>query len=127
MEAENTLARRIALVRASAELNQEEFGERIGIGRKNANFLENSKRVPSRAELILICYEFNINPDWLIYGKGSMRNKYGMFGESDRIEAGIRNITESGGEFAVKFIKKLESISKEQWDLLESLFGLVTK
>lgn len=63
---------RLRLLRKKLELNQEEFGKRIGIGKTSVSKLESGENNPSEQTVILICREFNVNEEWLRSGKGEM-------------------------------------------------------
>lgn len=63
---------RLRLLRKKIELNQEEFGKRIGIGKTSVSKLESGENNPSEQTVILICREFNVNEEWLRTGKGEI-------------------------------------------------------
>lgn len=63
---------RLRLLRKKLELNQEEFGKRIGIGKTSVSKLESGENNPSEQTVILICREFNVNEEWLRTGSGEM-------------------------------------------------------
>lgn len=61
---------RIAAVRKSLNLTQEQFGKKIGISKNYVNLIENGKKNPGDRLITDMCREFNINKSWLKYGTG---------------------------------------------------------
>ena len=61
---------RIKAIRKENNLTQSEFGERIGVKGNTITNYENDMRNPSDAIIFSICREFNVNENWLRYGKG---------------------------------------------------------
>ncbi|MBC5996762.1 XRE family transcriptional regulator [Romboutsia ilealis] len=63
---------RLKLIRKNLGLSQKKFGEKIHLSVSQISSYENKFRnIPERTILNII-REFNINPDWLRYGKGDM-------------------------------------------------------
>lgn len=63
---------RIKELRKTLKLTQEEFGSRVGVKGNTIGNYELSLRNPSDAIIHSMCREFNVNEDWLRYGKGEM-------------------------------------------------------
>lgn len=63
---------RIKELRNYLNLNQEEFGSRIGIGNTAVSKIEKGQNNVSEQVLILICKEFGVNEKWLRTGAGNM-------------------------------------------------------
>ena len=64
---------RIALIRKSANLNQQDFAAKLGLTKNFISLLENGNRIPSDRTISDICRIFNIEEDWLRYGLEPMR------------------------------------------------------
>lgn len=64
---------RIKAIRKEAGLTQEQFGDRIGVGKMTVTYYEGDKRTPSLSTLKVICNEFNVNETWLLTGEGEMK------------------------------------------------------
>ncbi len=64
------LGERIRELRNALELDQQEFGRRIGISSKNTiiNY-EYGRTDPGDDKLTLIETVFNVNPEWLRHGR----------------------------------------------------------
>ena len=65
---------RIIYLREQEGLSQEKFAQRLGLSRNFINQAENGKKNFSDRTIKDICREFNINEDWLRYGKEPMNN-----------------------------------------------------
>ena len=65
----NVLKSRIKQIRKENELTQVEFGERIGVKGNTITNYENGLRNPTDAVVLAICREFDVNEEWLRYGK----------------------------------------------------------
>lgn len=66
---------RIKFLRKKLELNQTEFGNRIGLKQATIAGYENGARKPNGSVLLSICREFNVNIEWIKSGVGDMFKK----------------------------------------------------
>ena len=67
-----TVGERIRALRKSLKMNQNEFGDKIGLASNTITNYETDRRNPSNQVLELICREFSVNESWLRTGEGSM-------------------------------------------------------
>lgn len=67
-----TINERIKEIRKINKLNQQQFAQLLGISQTHISKIESSKDMPSKKLQKLICIEFNINPEWLENGTGSI-------------------------------------------------------
>lgn len=77
---------RIRLLRKKKKLSQEAFGEKLGVSRSVINNIERNclARPDQKLSLIkLICKEFSISEDWLLYGEGEMEVQPDTFSLDD--------------------------------------------
>ena len=63
---------RIKQIRIDSNLNQSEFGERVGATVSTVSTWELGKRIPTEISIKSICREFNVNYAWLVDGVGPM-------------------------------------------------------
>ena len=63
---------RIKQIRKHYNLNQEDFGKRIGAKQSTVTAYECGNRVPMDVTITSICREFGVNEEWLRTGKGEM-------------------------------------------------------
>lgn len=67
-----TINARIKKVRKEAGMNQKEFSESIGVTQSGVSYMEQDGRNVSDITVKGICNYFNINEDWLRFGKEPM-------------------------------------------------------
>lgn len=65
---------RIKELRKTLNLNQKEFGDKIGVTTSTISGYESGRRTPNESVIKSICREFNVNPFWLKEGKGEPIN-----------------------------------------------------
>ena len=63
---------RLRELRKALNLNQTEFGNRIGVKQSTITGYETGNRIPLDSVIISICREFNVNENWLRSGDGEM-------------------------------------------------------
>lgn len=63
---------RMKKLRKTLGLTQQEFADRLGIGRGNIATYETRDGNPGNSVIALICREFNVNETWLRTGEGEM-------------------------------------------------------
>lgn len=63
---------RIRAIRKTLSLTMEAFGKRLGVGKTAISLIESGKNSVTDQMQKLICREFNVNADWLLYGTGEM-------------------------------------------------------
>lgn len=61
---------RIKEIRKNLELNQTEFGNKIGVKQGSVAAYEAGTRMPLDSVILSICREFNVNEHWLRTGEG---------------------------------------------------------
>lgn len=113
------IGKRVRKVRLQKGISQEQFGELIGIKKAAVSKIENSDNSLSRSNLISICKQFNINEEWLLYGKGEM---FIPTSRENEIRAFFENAMSSDTDLAKiqrKFINTLISLDKEEWIVLD--------
>lgn len=66
--------KRVKELRCSLELNQKDFGERLGITKSAISNIETGRFNVTDTMLKLICSEFNVREEWLKTGEGNMHN-----------------------------------------------------
>lgn len=63
---------RIKELRKLLNLNQTEFGNKIGVKQGTVTGYETGNRYPTDAVILSICREFEVNENWLRTGEGEM-------------------------------------------------------
>lgn len=96
---------RIAAVRKQLGMNQEEFGRWIGLSTTSVWNIEKKNTLVSVQTIRLLYYEYDVNVDYLLYGKGEpiiTDRKY-----SDEMMSLFESMTHEEREVMLKIIKLL--------------------
>lgn len=117
------MERRIKELRVSRGLNQEQFAEKIGVGRSTVGNYELGSRVPLDAILKNICDNFGVSRKWLEFGEGPMYPPEtdedmklitrAMEGQSDAKRRLIRFVAEMPNELVDALMEYIEGRQKK--------------
>lgn len=107
---------RIKELREKEGLTQEEFGKKIGSARNTIANYETGNRNPSNAVITSICREFNINEDWLRYGKEPMYNVI-----EDKLSSYLGQIAKGNDDFIKSLIEVYMELDPASKDALRKL------
>lgn len=66
--------RRLALLRSSMGYSQRVFAASVGVSPATIGMIESDKAPPSRNFLQKMSDAYNVNADWLLYGRGEMQH-----------------------------------------------------
>lgn len=61
---------RVKTVRKDAQLNQDQFAERLNLSKNFVSLIETGARIPSDRTIADICEKFSVNETWLRTGEG---------------------------------------------------------
>lgn len=107
---------RIAFIRKTLGINQDDFAKKIGLTKNYISLVETGGRVPSDRTVLDICREFNVNEFWLRTGEGEMfRQKT----RAQEIADFAASLYENPTSFQAKLVTVLAKLEPEQWVLLE--------
>lgn len=117
---------RIKKLRKALGLTQQEFAERLNIGRGTLANYEVGRNEPIDAVIALICKEFNAREEWLRTGDGDM---FIQRSRDDELSAFVEELMqEQPQDFRRRLVTALSHLKPEQWDALESIaFSLMEK
>jgi len=90
---------RIKKLRKALNLNQTEFGEKIGAKQATVAGWEVGRREPSPLVIGSICREFGVNEDWLRSGEGEMFAKQATFSLDEFVKE------RGGSDLEIEFLK----------------------
>jgi transcriptional regulator with XRE-family HTH domain len=92
----NTLQQRLERLFTDLGVNQIDFAHKTGYGQPYISQIMNGSRSnPSPRFFDTVCREFNVNPEWLKTGKGSIYSLPGQTGENAEIMAKLRLLPKS--------------------------------
>lgn len=111
---------RIKRIRKSLELTQQQFADRLGMKQNTIATYEMGRANPSEPTIISICREFNVNEDWLRYGKGEMFKPE----RSDEIDALVQkyDLTKTEQMLLEKWLKLPFENRKKALDFIKDVF-----
>ena len=110
---------RIKDLRKALNLNQTEFGSRIGVKQGSVAGYESGARVPIDAVITSICREFNVNELWLRQGVGEMFQARTREDELDALITQLWRDDPSSDSFKSRFIAAALRIGPEGWAAVE--------
>ena len=110
---------RIKLLRKALELNQTDFGARIGVKQGTVAAYESGARVPLDSVIVSICREFGVSESWLRSGDGEMFLQLSRKEEITKFCMSI--IRDPDSEFQRQFVSVLARLEPPQWQLLSDM------
>lgn len=110
---------RIKLLRKALELNQTDFGSRIGVKQGTVAAYESGARVPLDSVIVSICREFGVSESWLRSGEGEMFLQLSREEEITKFCMSI--IRDPDSEFQRQFVSVLARLEPPQWQLLSDM------
>ena len=114
-----TVGDRIKKIRRELDLTQQEFADRLKVGRYNIAGYETGKRLPSEAVISLICKTFNVQEKWVRNGIGDM---FIEVSRDEQIATFIGRIQmEDGDSFKKRLIAVLAEMTEDQWEMLAEM------
>ena len=115
---EQTIADRLNLMIKALNIKKTEVARRIGITDSSVSTMFSGKSNPSTMTINLICKEFGIRTEWLLYGEGEM---FGDLQARDVINSFIGSVFHSDDEFKTRFLVALSNLTESDWDTLKKL------
>ena len=109
---------RIKEVRRHADinLNQEDFGAKLGVTGAAISRVESGARNPSDQIILAVSREFNVNETWLRTGEGEM---FVQKTRAQEIDEFISDILKGEPDFRQQLVSLLARMTPEEWKLLE--------
>lgn len=110
---------RIKKIRKELDLTQQEFADKLGIKRNTIATYESGRNKPIDAVINLICREFDVNEDWLRFGKGEM---FIELSRDEKIAKFFANILRPETDtFKKRFMSMLSNLDESDWETLEKI------
>lgn len=110
---------RIKKLRKELELNQTDFGEKIGVKQTTVAGYENGARQPIDAVINSICREFNVNEEWLRSGNGEMFKHLNRQQKIAKFSADL--FKEEKDSFKSRLLIALSDLDESDWEALEKI------
>ena len=109
---------RLKLLRRELQLNQTEFGNRLGLKQSAVANYENGTRQPLDTVITSICREFGVSEEWLRTGEGEMfvpRTK------NQVITDFMADLVMEDDSFKKRIIEALAQLDAKDWEELERI------
>lgn len=110
---------RIREIRIEAELTQEEFAKRINLTKNFISLIENGARNLSERSVIDICREFNVNYDWIKFGKGSKYKTEKIIDQLSKLFNSVAH--EPNYSFRKSVFLNLTKLDPKDWEPLREI------
>lgn len=107
---------RLKSIREHFNLNQYEFGKRIGVTGATISRLESGVRSITKAQVLAIAREFGVDENWLRTGEGEMLRPVSRDTE---LAAFFGNLQSSTPDFRHQLISVLSRLTVDEWAMLE--------
>ena len=109
---------RIKELRKHLGLTQEKFALQIGLKRNSLSQIENGINALSPQNVLLICKEWHVSEEWLLYGTGDMfdeNRRHRLYAWADSV------LTDSPESFRYRFVDALTRLPDKWWELTEKI------
>lgn len=110
---------RIKKIRNKLNMNQSEFGNKIGLGQAGVSAIEKGIRGITERNIQLICEKFDVNEEWLRTGAGGEDNMFTKLSEDDRFSLNLGKLSTTENEFIKNGINFLAETDPEKLKVLE--------
>lgn len=107
---------RLKAIRDHFDLNQYEFGKRIGVTGATISRLESGVRTLTEAQILAIVREFGVDENWLRTGEGEMLRPVSRDTE---LAAFFGDLQSSTPDFRHQLISVLSRLTVDEWAMLE--------
>lgn len=115
---------RIKEIRKENNLTQEEFGNRLGVGKYAITNIELGRVEPKTSLIKLIASEFDLNEEWILTGYGEKHPEH----TTDQLLA--RKIGQTIGsedEFRKNLILTLLELENDDWEVIKKIYNEMQK
>ena len=107
---------RIKELRKHLNMNQTDFGAKIGVRQTTVAGYENGMRVPLDTVISSICREFGVNECWLRNGEGEM---FVTLTREEELADMMSKLLTCEPSFRHRLVSVLLRMSDDEWEMLE--------
>jgi transcriptional regulator with XRE-family HTH domain len=113
---------RLKELRKALNLNQLDFGEKIGLTNAAISKIEKGTNNLTEQNIKMICKEFNVSEDWLRTGNGEMFIQRTKNQEIMDFLGGLIEDTDED-DFRKRFVIAISKLSIDEWNVIEKIIG----
>lgn len=117
-----SIQHRLAQLRNSLGISQEELGKQIGVSRFSVSNYESGKRNLTERNIKDICREYNVNYSWLKEGIGEM-----FISSDDSVANRIDDLLAGENETAKALFKAFASLDDSDWKVVQKVIDELRK
>lgn len=118
---------RIKKLRLALNLNQTEFGLRIGVKQTTVAGYENGSRAPIDAIITSICREFGVSEEWLRTGTGGDDAMFIKVSKDEEIDFILGQISGSQDETIKRFIRAYWNLEENEKAVIRKLIDSLSQ
>lgn len=118
---------RIKKLRLALNLNQTEFGLRIGVKQTTVAGYENGSRAPIDAIITSICREFGVSEEWLRTGAGGDDAMFIKVSKDEEMDFILGQISGSQDETIKRFIRAYWNLEENEKAVIRKLIDSLSK
>ena len=118
---------RIKKLRLALNLNQTEFGLRIGVKQTTVAGYENGSRAPIDAIITSICREFGVSEEWLRTGAGGDDAMFIKVSKDEEMDFILGQISGSQDETIKRFIRAYWNLEEKEKAVIRKLIDSLSK
>ena len=115
---------RLKDLRLEKNLNQTDFGKKIGLSKSQIACYENGSRKITDRTITTICEKFKVNEEWLRHGIGPQKKR---MTPADELAYLMGMFVAEGDEFKTKIIKAMLTLEDDEWKTIEKLVDKIIK
>ena len=110
-----TLASRLKRLRKSAGLSQPQLAEMSGVGSSTIAEIETGvTQNPTHDKLVKLAAHFEVNPEWLLTGKGPQHPVSSMKEDESELLLLYRSLTPEGRSYALRRVRDMHADEHRQ-------------
>jgi len=110
---------RIKLLRKSLQLNQRDFGNKIGLTQSGVSWMEQEGNTVIEQNIRLLCDTYGVAESWLRDGSGEMYATTPH--QENSLEEWAKNLEKNGDTFPHRLVTRLSQMTEEEWKVLENV------
>lgn len=115
---------RIKQVRKTMNLNQTEFGKKVGTKQSSIASYENGSRQPLDAVINSICREFSVSEKWLRTGEGDM---FIQKRRKEQIAEYFHDLQGLNDELKNRLVAALAAIQTKDWEIIRQIVEKIVR
>lgn len=112
---------RIKQVREALNLSRQEFAQKLGVSVSSIESYEYGRRVPSGAQIELLCRKLGINEQWMLTGEGEMYVEYSIEKTLSKLFDDVAH--DPPDATRKKIFLGLANLDPEDWETVERILN----